>query len=479
METMTIQFPLTYRTNEKMANDKLKFNVTKDTLAINLHLHHADHIWGTYMVYDPSGNLRAQYLTGKTPQPVVIHEQQHLTSPYTISGPIQVGTWTVDFVAGISATNGTDTPYLEVQFDGEFRQASVDEIYWNEEDAKTLSLTSQNDHKILNKERRWYKGDLHTHTIYSDGQMTREDNMISARNQQLDFFVATDHNIVPSSWVNDASILVLPGLEVTAPLGHFNIINTNTSPFVKHQLQDLLTEQGMNKIISSEYGNALISINHPFLTEWKWLLKDTSLNQVDTLEIWNDPTYADNQQATEFALNAWDLLLKDGHRITGVAGSDSHLRPDEAYDGSDKPSLIGDPGTFVYCEGLSIDNLVQSIKNGHVFVSRGEQIELKLNHLIPGDQSDLKVGEVEARVHTTESLIFEWIMDGDIIIQESGTSSRLQFDWPDNAYHYIRVNIRTQDGRLYGFTNPIYFNDKEPTLETWGQLLDMKGYQND
>ena len=476
----TIKIKLLDDSSDKVLNNKFTIEVAENVQSISLQLYHTKSIWGTYLVYDPIGQLRAQYLTGKTPQPVMIHEQRKRTSPYTIGGPIVAGTWTIDFVAAVSQQEEMEKPFLEVQFNGESNIQSVDELDWNQPDAGTLLLSTSHSEQMVKSEARWYKGDFHTHTIYSDGQMTREENMASAKKQQLDFFVATDHNIVPTSWVNDTSILVLPGLEVTAPLGHFNILNTNTSPFVENRLADMLTEQGMNSIIDGHYGDALISINHPFLTEWKWLFKDTPLHKVDTLEIWNDPTYSANPQATEWALIAWDILLKDGHKITGIGGSDSHLKLDERYEGSEEASLIGDPGTFVYCEGLSIHNLVKALKNGHVFVSRGERIDFKLGGFIAGDQSDILTGKIEAMVHSHDAVEIEWIVDGQIASKEKGNQSSFQFDWNDNAYHYIRVNVRKEDGTLYGFTNPIYFNDKRPSLDTWGQLLElMKVHIND
>ncbi|WP_342506619.1 CehA/McbA family metallohydrolase [Sporosarcina sp. FSL K6-2383] len=476
----TVKIELLDDSSAKILNKKFTMDVAEHVQSISLQLHHTQSIWGTYLVYDSIGQLRAQYLTGKTPQPVMIHEQPKDTSPYTIGGSIAAGTWTIDFIAVVKQQEEMGKPFLEVQFNGESNAHSEDELYWNQLDEGTLLLATTSSEQVIKPETRWYKGDLHTHTIYSDGQMTREENMVSAKNRQLDFFVATDHNIVPTSWVNDSSILVLPGIEVTAPLGHFNIVNTNTSPFVKNRLEDMLTEQGMNKIINGHYGNALISINHPFLTEWKWLLKDTPLHKVDTLEIWNDPTYADNPQATEWALTAWDILLKDGHKITGVGGSDSHLKPDERYEGSEEASLIGDPGTFVYCEGLSIHNLMKALKKGHVFVSRGEQINFQLDRFIAGDQCNLRTGKIEAKVQSHEPVEIEWIVDGRMVSKESGNQSSFGFDWDENTYHYIRVNVRKEDGTLYGFTNPIYFNDKRPSLHTWGQLLElMKVYVND
>jgi predicted metal-dependent phosphoesterase TrpH len=40
----------------------------------------------------------------------------------------------------------------------------------------------------------WYRGDLHLHTVHSDGQYTVEDMVEDATSTGLDFIVSTDHN---------------------------------------------------------------------------------------------------------------------------------------------------------------------------------------------------------------------------------------------------------------------------------------------
>ena len=40
-------------------------------------------------------------------------------------------------------------------------------------------------------------------------------------------------------------------------------------------------------------------------------------------------------------------------RVFGVGGSDSHNLEDEFYEGASLPSAVGDPATWVFCDGLS------------------------------------------------------------------------------------------------------------------------------
>lgn len=451
--------------------------VPKHVTSISIEVTVDKPLWFTYMVYDQQTELRAQYMIGKTPQPVVIHQEAGKTSPYTIAGNIHEGEWMIDFAMIGHEEIEAEMSWCEckVTFGYSTQQdEKKDGLTWHSSEEATFTLSKFDDQQVYHTDSKWYKGDFHTHTIYTDGQMTREENMISAKNQGLDFFVATDHNLVPTSWFQDTDILVIPGVEVTSMLGHFNIINAHTSPFSRHKMLDMLTEEGMNRILTADYGNCVISINHPFLTEWKWLLTETPLDKVDSIEIWNDPTYPYNSQATEWALLAWNYLLNDGYQLTGIGGSDSHLRPDDSYEGSTVPSLIGDPGTFVYCEQLTANNIIDSVKKGKVTVSRGGLIQLRLGNLLPGSSTQEINGTIKADVDTDESIYIEWVVDGEVVQKDHTNHATYVVDFPNvDSYHWVRVDVRYEDGRLYGFTNPIYFGERQPTMKKWGEILDI------
>ncbi|WP_249872376.1 CehA/McbA family metallohydrolase [Oceanobacillus saliphilus] len=469
---MTIELPIVLAKATNRLNQPFTFHVPDHVHSITITVQTEQQMWLTYMVYDEQQELRAQYLKGKSPNTIVINQDKFKTSPYTIYGPLPSGEWMIDLALITKEALASDHQVAKVTIQyNEEQKLIADKIFWQDKNSARFQLNDFDSKKIYPSKSKWYKGDFHTHTIYSDGQMTREENMISAKHQDLDFFVATDHNIVPTSWHEKQDILVIPGVEVTAQQGHFNVLATDTSPFSNNKLADMETEEGMKRIIQSDYGNAVISINHPFLTEWKWLFTETPLDQIDSIEICNDPTYPDNEKATEMALTAWNVLLNDGYRITGIGGSDSHLKPTETYEGSKLPSLIGDPGTFVYGEGLSADQIVKGLKQGNVVVSREAFIQYSIDSFISGDQCTVTEGTAKASVDTDTPIYFEWIVDGAIIKKEHGNQSEYTFNFSDQEYHWIRVDVRYEDGRFYGFSNPIYFNDKKPTITTWGQLL--------
>src|SRR6202034_1815033 len=75
--------------------------------------------------------------------------------------------------------------------------------------------------------RRWLAGDLHTHTLHSDGAMTVPELARFSVAQGLDYVAVTDHNTISHHAELPAvaaahGIILVPGQEVTVQAGHAN-----------------------------------------------------------------------------------------------------------------------------------------------------------------------------------------------------------------------------------------------------------------
>jgi hypothetical protein len=142
----------------------------------------------------------------------------------------------------------------------------------------------------------WLKGDLHSHSIYSDGDSSVADVIASAEMKGLDFFVLTDHDTymggVPFHWfdadyVSDAMVLLYGG-EWTTGRGHANVWASR--PFLYESLWEANQDNDPQEAVYAAHNqDALFSINHPshpFVVEWQCPL----VNDVDCIEVWNGPT---------------------------------------------------------------------------------------------------------------------------------------------------------------------------------------------
>lgn len=315
---------------------------------------------------------------------------------------------------------------------------------------------------VKDKSEGWYAGDFHTHTLYSDGKLSREENIEVAKKRGLSFFSPTDHNFNQTKFP-DSDLLIIEGTEITSKYGHVNIFFTNESIFEKYSVEYLNTEDWLLKVLE-DIKREVYSINHPFMDTFEFLVKDYNLSNLKFMEIINDPTYTTSIDAMEKALKAWDILLQNGYEVYGIGGSDSHLYPDEKYENASYPSLLGDPKTFVFSRNLSKDEIKKAMLAGKISVSREKLIELK------------KVNETEFTLELEEStfhdkkLHIELIVDGDIYkTYENSLCEKLNLD---ENYHYVRANVRCEDGELYGFTNPYFYNleKREQKIKTWKEL---------
>ena len=98
---------------------------------------------------------------------------------------------------------------------------------------------------LEHKERRLLKGDLHTHTLASDGVHTLEELAWKAKRNGLDFVAVTDHNQMVST---DAlprlpGVTMIPGVEWTHYQGHANFLGVDQpydEPFATNTPEEAL-----------------------------------------------------------------------------------------------------------------------------------------------------------------------------------------------------------------------------------------------
>ena len=429
--------------------------------------------WSNLLMRDPKHRLRAQLLDVGKQEWYRISDIMATTSPQAIPGEMTMGDWQLELYI-------QSAPHSEVSF--VWKQDERELPAHNYASIQLEDVEERITHMPIGP--KWYKCDLHTHTTMSDGKMTMHDNQLQAQKMLLDFYVATDHNITPSSWlVGEDLPVVFPGIEVTSPLGHFNLLFANDYIFDHHNLADMNTPEGFYGIIETikKQKMGLFSINHPFLTIWKWLLADVPLAWVDSIEIMNDPTYAANGPANLQTLKFWFGLLSDGYRIPIVGGSDSHLRPNDRYEGSVFPSLIGDPGTYIYSESMHAQDLMASIQSGHVVVSRFGFLDVEFGQWMAGDQISVDMIDdtlnIVANYECTESSItsrVELVLDGEVIESSLMVDNEWEVtgDKLKGDYHWLVVTAYNDEtGDLLSVTNPLYIGEKEPSLTLWQDAL--------
>ena len=209
--------------------------------------------------------------------------------------------------------------------------------------------------------RRWLAGDLHAHTVHSDGAMTVPELACFAISRGLDFIAVTDHNTVshhaelPSA-ARRYGITLLPGQEVTTAYGHAGVLGDTGWIDFRRDPDDWLA--------ATERAGGLMSVNHPIAGPASWLRQ--MRRRPPLVEVWHW-SWLDLSWTTPLAWwQAWDP------EAIPVGGSDWHRH------GSDAPP--GTPTTWVESAGAEPDAILDGLRAGRVAVSAERDGPVLLRH---------------------------------------------------------------------------------------------------
>lgn len=327
---------------------------------------------------------------------------------------------------------------------------------------------------------RWYQGDLHTHTSHSDGFGCADGRGGSgpcsvhqvaeaALRRGLDFVAVTDHNttshhqdLVALQPLYDR-LLLLRGQEVTSFYGHANVYGT--SEIVEFRIgHPGITAREV--FAEARRLGGLVSINHPGretgekCTGCGWNAPGTDWSAVEVLEVVNQFTVTGPTAGEPF----WHARLNEGHRITGVGGSDDHGASTRAG------SAVGTPTTMIHADSLSESALLNGIRAGHVFIkTRGPagpdvRFEAPDHRAMMGDVVNgggRRSVRFRLMVTGARGQQVDVIRRGEIIADAvphpiDSHDAAIEFTLAVSPGDWVRVNLRDGGGPTV-MTNPIYF----------------------
>ena len=410
-------------------------------------------------------------------------------TPGYLPGEMSAGTWRIILGLYRVAPAGVDVSCkIEIETD-ENRSASPTPAPRKTKispDSATTVSTSENStrptsalhQKVAGHKFRWWHGDLHMHTVHSDGDWTVAELVSGARNVGLDFICITDHNTAshhaeidrfhhPS---RDARLgtpvragsqhpLVLRGEEITTYGGHANAWGLTSGAWIDFRSHPGDTARISNIAAQAHRSGALISINHPFALcggcAWSY---DAAARDFDAIEVWNGAW----DQTDEQALTMWDKVLQSGRHITAIASSDSHraINP------------IGQPTSQVAAKGLSQRALLDAISQGRVYLTsdvarpvvtfEAEATGERHSRWIIGDEVLLSVPDTLRFLVTTQDTpadaTISLISNGQVIrslpTKTDGQPQVIEIDCQHNSY--FRLEVRDGTKAVLALTNPIY-----------------------
>lgn len=441
---------------------------------------------GYFFLGDNLGKIRMQKMTWGKEVSLCVSEKPENTSSGCVPGVMEKGRWEFVFYPS-EGEKGRFNISLREGRSG-VTECIREECWCSGKGEGNLVLDAFDWDREYEKKPGWYKGDFHTHTRLSDGQETVAGAMENAKENHLDFYVPTEHNMVHTGWSARKSPMILPGMEVTTENGHCNLFGLDRQPgrlpALLEKMEGANAEEDMVELIREAKAQGwMTSINHPFLHIWKWKHDRLPLELVDFLEIVNDPTYQYAVESNDKAIRFLDFLWMNGHRIYGVGGSDSHNKKGQWYPGADGPSIPGDPGTFVRMDVMTPASLMKEMKKGHIYISRFCTMEVAIKagegEYLPGDE--VPVGEkliCSFRIMGLDRAPHVWLhQNGKAIIVNTIQKADKTFEgtaellFAPEEWNFARLEVRDEKGKFLAWTNPVYGGMKEPEFFTWQDAL--------
>lgn len=306
------------------------------------------------------------------------------------------------------------------------------------------------------KRTRLLKGDLHAHTLASDGVHTLPELAYKALRNGLDFLAITDHNqmIAQAALPRIPGVTLIPGLEWTHFRGHANFLGVEQpydEPFAANTPQEVRA-----RFESAHARGALISINHPLDPDCGFHF-DLAALPFDMIEVWNGPMREPNLRAVGF----WHQMLTEGKKIPMCGGSDYHR---------DTPFIfLGGPTTCVYAQSNGPSDILSALRAGHAFVTfapNGPTLHLSAAQAGMGDS--VAWADVKEMTITASGL-----REGDVVRVATARSTEAVFKAPQNGELTLTYPIsapgfaRVEILRAFlpglpmlpaALSNPIYFD---------------------
>lgn len=297
---------------------------------------------------------------------------------------------------------------------------------------------------------KFYRGNLHTHSTYSDGKLEAEEVCRRYKAHGYDFLSLTDHfvgafdyPIVDTQPFRDEDFTTIIGAELhsgamdNGELWHvlaiglpFDFAPTNSPEFYPVEDQ----ESGAEVARRAVEAGAFVAIAHP---EWSGLTEADmrSIDAAHAVEVYNHGCEVECDRAS--GLHAADILAREGKQVSFIATDDAH------FGHGDLDAFGG--WVMVKAEENTPEALVAALKAGAMYSSTGPDfVDLRLE------------GDV---VHVRSSAVVGVVLQGEGVstvgkFGASMTAASLELDRLADS-PWIRVTLIDAAGKK-AWSNPIW-----------------------
>lgn len=299
----------------------------------------------------------------------------------------------------------------------------------------------------------WYKGNLHTHTLNSDGDSTPHEVTTWYREQGYHFLVLTDHNHLTDIGGLNAihgaknKFLLITGEEVSdsfrkKPI-HMNAFNPER--LVEPQHGDSVSSTIQNNVNEIRRAKGIPSLNHPNF-HWAVTIEDMlALKGLGLFEVYNGHPMVNNDGGGGFASldEMWDALLTAGQRLYGIAVDDAHVfkRFGKQY------SNPGHGWIQVRANSLTTTAILNAIEAGEFYASTGVTLQ---DVVITNSEYRVEIAPVETWEEKTTTY---FIGDGGKVLGKTFDRNAV-YRFTGNE-KYVRARVESSGGAK-AWTQPVF-----------------------
>ena len=300
--------------------------------------------------------------------------------------------------------------------------------------------------RAFEKDGKFLKGNLHTHTDISDGKRPPLEVAGIYSDLGYDFLAITDHNRLFKSTEFNDEIYIIPGLEIHSTeqdsdhTHHVVALTTYDNDKVGHgRVFDNVPWTGAEKACDDIFkmmkplGFDLIYCH----SMWSRSKPDEFRNPgFMAMEVYNGVCELNYDQGNQEV--HWDNILRSGLRFGGVASDDCHGR-----------DIHYGRGYVMVKAGKTDDHsILESLREGAFYASRGPEIY------------DFGIRDGKAYVECSPAVMITFITyerrGFSFKFDEPATKAEMDFY---SGIDYIRVEVTDEYG-MKAWTNPIYLNQE-------------------
>jgi len=300
---------------------------------------------------------------------------------------------------------------------------------------------------------RWFKGNTHTHTQYSDGDSPPEVVVDWYESNGYDFLFLTDHNIlIPEDHLSRLQLgrlAVWQGEEVTMAAVHVNGLGLR-EPIIPSQPGKSIFEPEVMESRSDRLRWALEQIaaqggvahvNHP---NYLWTLSIDDLlggGDLGMVEVANGHAGACNAGDADHPSCEviWDALLTSGRQVWGIASDDAHhfttWGPERANPGRGWLQVEADSSRM--------SDILEAMRQGRFYASSGLELA---DYWASDREIHLELADAEAQI--------ELIGSGGQVL-DSRQANQAAFALGKVSSPYVRIRATASDGRQL-WTQPAF-----------------------